>query len=205
MPVPSQTAVLSSFLKATVIEDFEDGNTDDWTSSNSTSVTFTAVSPGVRGTSFGADLQASDDSGSYLLTGVNISEPDEFRYFVRIDNQTGDAGDDVIIIINDVPDDKNIIQVVFFGNGNFRIDSGQGTIEQPTTWSANTLYQVKYVFDWSAETADIFLNDTLVFNDYAFGTNGTPPHTLESIRIINDAGSGATVTAFFDEFRARKF
>lgn len=183
----------SGAAPTTIVDDFEDGDTDvknsDW--SGWTGSGFSAQSTTVINGTYSGELSASSGGSTVDVTRsdeqIKVVEAD-----VRLDNKLNTGSDAAQIKLKS--GGSTIFRVLFVHDGTIQANDYSGN--QIGTWSVDTNYAATIKdIDYTAETYDVYIDGTQAADDVAFSTSMS---SLDEFELTNDA-DGGTVNFFVDD------
>jgi len=188
-------ATASSTFVDFLIEDLEDGNSVlSWASAV---IDTGSVMNGTNCLDFTSSNNALLEYASF---SENPKDDEDFEWKVLIGADTATAGDCVQHFFQDT-NGNDTIGIKFNDNGGNVEEIWSGT-QLLASWSANTIYHIEVIHDYTNSTVDIYIDGTLVGNDIAFNNAGTVPTRFNWLNITSNSGN--TRTTYMDEYSYRR-
>lgn len=181
-------------------DDFETASSElNWESDSNISVDDTSQINGTYSLQFNSP-GVYDLSATRTLNRSITVDGDRFKAAVKIDNQTGDAGDQQDIELLNASGDVALF-VKFYGDGEIAT-SDAGSFTTVGSWNAGEVVNIRIEPDFSKNKYRVFINGEKT-GTYVFGGSvGTVQVSeIPDATLANSTGSsGQTVNMFVDDF-----
>lgn len=190
-------------MPVTAVDDFEDGDinieTTGFTGWSGDTANFSADSTTVISGTYSGKLNTDSGFPEVYFT-ASSGQTAQFRTSVRIGKVLSSSKDKVRLRWSS--GGTTIARVIFRDDGNI----GTGGAENHATWSADTNYDIRVVFDWSNDTFDVYLDGTLIANDEAMDNSSNNDWTsYDEFYLFNQANnSGAIRNVWIDSIKIGK-